>query len=139
MSFLFIFVEVELIYNIMLVSGALLSDLSFLYITKYFTTVSLVTICPPIQIYYNIIDHILMLYIISLRSIYFTAGDLYLLISYTYFTQPLFLWQLFVLLSMSLFSLFFFNMAFLFSVWLIPLGIISSSSIHNISFLFMAE
>ena len=94
------------------------------------------------QIYYNIIDHILMLYIISLRIIYFTAGDLYLLISYTYFTQPLSLWRptICFLFYESVFTFFFvFNMVFLFSVWLIPFDIISSSSIYKISFLFMAE
>ena len=83
-----------------------------------------------------------MLYIISLRIIYFTAGDLYLLISYTYFTQPLSLWRppICFLFYESVFTFFFvFNMVFLFSVWLIPFGIISSSSIYKISFLFMAE
>ena len=45
---------------------------------------SLVTICP--QSYYNIIDHIPMLYITSSWFVYLITGDLYLFIHFTYFS-----------------------------------------------------
>ena len=49
----FFLIEIQLTYNIMIVSSVLHCDLTFAYVTKW--PASLVTICP-IQTYYNIID-----------------------------------------------------------------------------------
>ena len=48
---------------------------------------SLVTICLPIQSYYSIIDHCLMLYITLLSLSYVITGGSYLLIPFTDFTH----------------------------------------------------